>query len=69
LIKVTIVEIYHAVNIKAAAVMVNGAGIVTLRRHSGALAPLRERTRNPEAISASGFRVRAEEARPGMTCV
>jgi hypothetical protein len=35
-------------------------------RHSGALAN-GERTRNPAPSTVSGFRVRAEEARPGMT--
>src|SRR4051812_138905 len=30
-------------------------------------APLARRTRNPEASHEAGFRVRAEEARPGMT--
>src|ERR1041385_7904896 len=43
----------------------------TIHRHSGAPAPLRGRTRNPEVRGTkpitSGFRVRAEDARPGMT--
>ena len=39
---------------------------MNIARHSGARAPC-ARTRNPEISCTSGFRVRAEEARPGMT--
>ena len=43
------------------------AGSFDQARHSGALAPLRERTRNPEPLSDLWIPGSRQEARPGMT--